>query len=62
MKTRTYFNIFKIEEYAYRRMVIKNRVSQNGTIFCLLDHPDGWAVMDLKSAIETELPYKWSLI
>ncbi len=51
------------EADAYMRM--KNRAHAQGDrqVFCLLEGPDAgqWTVMDLKSAVETELPYTWAL-
>ena len=54
---------FQSQDEADAYMRRKNRTHRDGDgqVFCLLEGPDAgeWTVMDLRSAIETELPYRW---
>jgi hypothetical protein len=62
MKTTRYFRTFQTSEEAEARMKMRNRAAQDGTIYCLLDGPeDNFVVADLKTAIETGLPYSWEV-
>ena len=60
MKTTTYIKRFTTEEAAYSWMVMKNRASAKD-IFCLVPGEDNnFAVVDLCTAIDLGLGYKWS--
>lgn len=59
-----FFILFKTEAAAHERMVMRNRAyraaGNRKDIACKLEHPDGWVVCDLRTAIETEMPYAWA--
>lgn len=57
-----YINFFATEDAATRRMITKNRAARDGSIFCLVEGPeDNYAVVDLNTAVELGLPYRWEL-
>lgn len=63
MKTPPYLRVFDDQETAFQRMRTKNQAARAANcrdIYCLLEHPDGWAVADLATAIEIGIPYEWS--
>ena len=55
---------FENESDARTIMANRNRASRRAgspDLACLVEGPDdGWTVCDLRTAIETELPYEWS--
>lgn len=60
-KTRTYLKCFNSEDNADRHMRTINRASRDQTIFCVVDGPeDDFAVVDLVTAIDLEIPYRWA--
>lgn len=61
MKKTRYFREFAHLATAHDRMIIRNQTSADGTIYCLIEGPDdgGGTVCDLRTAIETQLPYSW---
>lgn len=62
MATRRYQKFFATEDEAGTRMRLMNQASRDGTIFCLVDGPDDdYAVVDLQTAIELEVPYRWEV-
>lgn len=57
------FNTENAELDATERMVIKNKAAERAgsdDVFCTVEHPEGWAVVDIKTAIELGGPYSWS--
>jgi hypothetical protein len=60
MKTTEYLRFYPTESDALDAMRSKNDSHRDGALFVVTDGPeDNFAVMDLKTAIEMELPYKW---
>jgi len=57
----TYFRIFETETQAWNRMLMVNKAACNGDVVVILEHPEGWALMDLPSAVKTSLPYSWGI-
>jgi hypothetical protein len=60
MRHESYMKLFADETAADTHMRLKNRVDRGGIIYVLTDGPDDdYAVMDLRSAIDMGLLYRW---
>lgn len=61
MKAQTYIKEFSDEQKAWDWMVMKNQTQRDGSIFCLVPGAvKEWAVVDLDTAIELGMGYRWS--
>lgn len=56
-----YMKSFTDQEQAYRWMKVKNQTNrEKGQMYCLMDGPENdFVVCDIKTAIDTGLPYEW---
>jgi hypothetical protein len=63
MKHESYLKICETYDEAYGLMKLKNNISgykKGKPIYVIVEHPDGHAVMDMKSAIDSDFPYIWA--
>ena len=65
-KSSEYLEVFTDENQAYDRMTIKNKACQNAhnynDVYVLTEgpEPDTWAVLDINTAIEMDMLYRWA--
>jgi len=56
----TSIEVFTTYDEAFNRMLLTNLAAgDNSPVVCLVEHPDGWAVCDIQTAIDTGLQYEW---
>jgi hypothetical protein len=56
---KTYLEVKTTKDEAWELMRSLNRASSE-IIVAMVEHPDGWAVCDLETAIDTGLTYEWA--
>ena len=61
MKTERIMRVYKTEKMAIDFCSIRNKAAQRAgntrDIMAVVEHPEGFAMCDIRTAIETELPY-----
>jgi hypothetical protein len=61
-----YIKVFENENKAWNWMVMKNKSCKLAgnfrDIFCVTEHPEGYAVVDLTTAVDLGCGYSWSYI
>lgn len=61
-----YIKVFTDENKAWDWMVMKNKACKMANnfkdVFCTIEHPEGFAVVDITTAIDIGSPYSWSYI
>jgi hypothetical protein len=61
MTANSYLKRFAAENEAADWMAMKNQTARDGSIFVLTDGPeDDFAVVDIRTAIDMDAPYRWS--
>jgi uncharacterized protein (DUF2126 family) len=60
-KNETVLRVYKTENTAIQFATIRNKAAERAgnfhDIMAVVEHPEGFAMCDLRTAIETELPY-----
>lgn len=57
-----FMKVFKQEHDALSRMRNKNRANRmSGWLWVVVEHPEGWAVVDVRTAIEMNASYRWDV-
>ncbi len=58
----SYLRVFDTKNAARDRMELKNRANRMPRwTWAIVEHPEGWAVVDIRTAIEMGLGYEWSV-